>query len=233
METKTLSSKTIKSLSEDDRPREKMLLKGKEALSNAELLAILLGSGNKTMNAVELAQLIFEDSQNQIHQLARLSIDELTKFSGVGPAKAVTISAALELGRRRKAEQAEEVAVIKDSQSAYQILEPYLADLPIEEFWVLFLNQRNQVIRKKKLSIGGISATVVDQRLILKEALLNNASGFVLGHNHPSGNLNPSREDIHITNQLKESAQIMSMRLLDHIIISNTGYFSFLDEGLL
>lgn len=233
METKPLSSNNIKSLSEDDRPREKMLLKGKEALSNAELLAILLGSGNRKMNAVELAKLIFSDSKNQIHQLARLSIDELKSYSGVGTAKAVTISAALELGRRRKREQAQEIILIKDSKSAYQILEPYLADLSVEEFWVVFTNQRNQVIKKKKLSIGGISATYVDQRIILKEALLNNASGFILGHNHPSGNLKPSHTDIQITNQLKKSAQIMDMRLLDHLIVTNNGYFSFLDEGML
>lgn len=225
------SIKTIKSLSEDDRPREKMIRKGKEALSKTELLAILLGSGSKKMNAIELAQNLLASTKNSIHDLARLSLKELQQFDGIGPAKAVSISAALELGRRRKLEAANEIAVVRDSKSAYRIFEPHLSDLRNEEFWILHLNQKNKVLHKQRLSSGGITGTVVDIRIILKEAIMNGSTSILVAHNHPSGSLQPSKQDIRLTKKLKESAEIMDIRLLDHIIITQTEYTSLRDEG--
>lgn len=226
-------SKSIKSLNQDDRPREKMLLKGTHALSNAELIAILLGSGTKEFNAVELGQHILKQTNQSLHQLARYSIEELQQFPGIGPAKAVTIAAALELGRRRKLEANDQRQIVSDSQSAYQILEPHLSDLNVEEFWVLFLNRQNQIIKKQKVSSGGITGTVVDKRIILKEALLLNAVSMILAHNHPSGNLKPSQQDIQLTKEIVEAGDTMGIKVLDHIIITTTRYTSFADEGLL
>lgn len=223
--------KNIKSLSLDDRPREKMIAKGKESLSNAELLAILLGSGTTTMNAVELARHIFSSQQNEVNQLAKRSLKELMQFPGIGPAKAVTIAAALELGRRRIAEQSSTIKLIKDSQSAYHILSPHLADATEEYFYVLYLNQRNQVLSTKKVSHGGITGTVVDKRIILKEAILMQATAIILAHNHPSGNLSPSPQDIKITKELCEASKLVDIRVLDHLIITQTSYTSLKDSG--
>lgn len=225
------SIKTIKSLSEEDRPREKMIRKGKEALSKTELLAILLGSGTKKMNAIELAQNLLASTKNSVNDLAKLSLKELQQFSGIGPAKAVSISAALELGRRRKIESANEIPTVKDSETAYQILEPHLSDLRKEEFWILHLNQKNKVIHKQRLSTGGITGTVVDIRLILKEAIMMEATGILVAHNHPSGNLKPSNQDIKLTKKLKEAVDVMDIRLLDHIIITQSSYTSLKDSG--
>lgn len=226
-----LKSKTIKSLSEDDRPREKMLLKGKQSLSNSELLAILIGVGTTEHNAVELAQLVFQELENNVNELARLNLKELQQFKGIGPAKAVKIAAALELGRRRKTEEAKRVNIIRDSATAYQLLEPHLADLNKEEFWTIFLKQNNGIISMQKISSGGITGTVVDHRLILKEAILVEATGIILAHNHPSGNLSPSQQDISLTKKVNEAAKLLDIRLLDHIIVTQYNYTSLKDEG--
>ncbi len=221
----------IKNLSLDDRPREKALDKGTQALSNAELIAILLGSGNQKMNAVQLAQHILFTHSNQLNVLAKKSIQELMHFDGIGPAKAVSIAAALELGRRRKLETGMlQDQIVNDSRSAYEILSPNLSDLGHEEFWVLFLNNKNKVLRKQKISEGGMTGTVVDQRLIFKEAILNQATKLILAHNHPSGNLSPSTQDISLTNKMIESGKLMDIQVLDHLIITQTQYCSILDH---
>ncbi len=227
------ASHSILSLHQDDRPREKLLTKGTSALSNAELLAIILGSGNRQMNAIQLAQHILKSHQNSLLRLSRISVQEFMQFPGIGPAKAVSLVAALELSRRRKLEDQDSTEIIRDSQSAYHLLEPHLCDLIIEEFWVLFLNQQNKLIRSKKISQGGFTATYVDRRVIMKEALLLNAVAIVLAHNHPSGNRLPSDADIKLTKQIQEAGQLMGVRIIDHLIITNQNYTSFADDGLL
>jgi len=223
----------IKSLSADDRPREKMLNKGTAALSNAELLAILLGSGTRDLNAVQLAQLILRDNQDDLNLLAKKSPKEMTAYPGVGPAKAVTITAALELGRRRRANKNAQQAFVRDSHTAYELLSPHLADLLKEEFWVLYLNNQNKLILKKKISEGGIAGTVVDSRLIFKDALLHNATKMILAHNHPSGNLKPSKADISLTKKLIAAGETMDIRIVDHLIVTQDDYTSiFSFEGL-
>jgi len=223
----------IKAWAEDDRPREKLIAKGRHALSDAELLAILLTSGNKNETAVQLAQRILNDNQNSIHQLAKLQITDLKKFKGIGEVKAVTIAAALEIGRRRTEKIVEEKQKIISSKQAYDILKSKLTDLPYEEFWVIFMNRRNSVIRTECISRGGISGTVVDVRLILKPAIEYLASGIILSHNHPSGNLKPSHEDILLTKKVKEAAKLIDVSLQDHIIIGDGSYMSMADEGLM
>jgi DNA repair protein RadC len=224
---------TLKSLSEDDRPREKLATLGRQNLSDAELIAIILGSGNKNETAVQLAQRMLAENKNNINQLAKLSLAELKKFKGVGEAKAVTIAAAFELARRRTDTETTQKVKITSSAVAYQILQKRLSDLPHEEFWVLILNRANQVIKEENLSKGGISGTVVDIRLICKAAIENNASGIVIAHNHPSGQLTPSEQDKSITNKLKEALKTFEIPLLDHLIIGDQKYLSFADEGLL
>ncbi len=217
---------TIKSLSKDDRPREKLLSKGTQALSNAELLAILLGSGTKEMNALQLAQHILKDVNQDWNLLVRKSIKELTKYPGIGPAKAVNIASALEIGRRRSLQEGLKVSVIEDSKAAYQILSPLLSDLSVEEFWVLFLNQKNGLIHKQQMSIGGIAGTVVDIRVIFKEALIHQATKVILAHNHPSGNLNPSNADILLTKKMIEAGKTMDIQVVDHLIVTQNDYNS-------
>ena len=224
---------SIKAWAEDDRPREKLITKGRQALSDAELLAILLSSGNKNETAVQLAQRILNSNQNSINQLAKLQLNDLKKYKGVGEAKAVTIAAALEIGRRRTDEANEEKVKITSSKVAYDILKSKLSDLPHEEFWVLFLNRQNSVIKTECISRGGVSGTVVDVRLILKPAIEHLASGIILSHNHPSGNLKPSNEDIHLTKKVKEAAKLVDITLMDHLIIGEQSYFSFADEGII
>lgn len=224
---------TIKSWAEDDRPREKLITKGRQALSDAELLAILLASGSRDETAVQLAQRILKENKNSINELAKLQLSDLKKFKGVGEAKAVTIAAALEIGRRRTDEATEEKIKITSSKSAYSILKSKLTDLPHEEFWVLFMSRSNSVIKTECISKGGISGTVVDIRLILKPAIECLASAIILGHNHPSGNLKPSHEDINLTKKIKEAAKLMDISLQDHLIIGDQAYLSFADEGIL
>jgi DNA repair protein RadC len=223
----------IKSWSPEDRPREKLLLKGTSVLSDAELIAILLGSGTTTMSAVEVARKILQGVGNNLHDLARLSVKDLTKIKGIGEAKAITIIAALELGRRRKELEAEEKPRITGSKDAYELLKAHLLDIPHEAFWVVLLNRANRVIKKNQISLGGVSGTVADPKIIFKLALEELASGIILAHNHPSGNLTASQADIDLTKKLKEAGKLLEIQVLDHLIIAGQKYFSFADEGML
>jgi DNA repair protein RadC len=223
----------IKHWSLDDRPREKLLNKGQAALSDAELLAILIGSGNSDESAVDLCKRIFSTAENNLSKLGRMTIDQLLQFKGIGEAKAVTIVAAMELGRRRRGEEALDNGKITSSAMVFELLQPVIGELPHEEFWILYLNNSNKVIRKIQLSKGGITGTLVDVRLVLKNALAVGATGLVLAHNHPSGTLNPSEADRQLTEKLKVAGESLDIRVLDHLIITETSYFSFADEGIL
>ena len=223
---------TIREWAEEDRPREKMMMHGVSALSNAELLAILIGSGNGEESAVGLMRRLLGDYHNNLSELGKSSIEELCRYKGIGPAKAISILAASELGKRRKEEAAEREA-IKTSNDVYECFYPLMCDLPVEECWVLLLNQASKVIDKVRVSRGGLAATAVDVRCILREALLKRAVSMVLCHNHPSGNIRPSREDDRLTQQLRKSAEVMSLRLLDHVIVTDGNFYSYADEGKL
>ena len=224
---------TIKSWAEEDRPREKMLAKGKESLSNAELIAILIGSGNSNESAVDLSRRILRDNNDNLIELSKLSINDLLKYKGIGEAKAVTIAAALELGRRRRFSEALEKPCIRNSQLAYECFYAHLSDLNHEQFWIMLLNNANKVIKLEKIGVGGMAGTTADPKKIFKSALENNAASVMLGHNHPSGNVIPSNADKQITNNLVKAGQFLEIKILDHIIIGNDNYFSFADEGLL
>ena len=223
---------TIREWAEEDRPREKMMMHGVSALSNAELLAILIGSGNGEESAVELMRRLLGDYHNNLNELGKCSIEELCRYKGIGPAKAISILAASELGKRRK-EEAAELEAIKTSGDVYDCFYPLMCDLPVEECWVLLLNQASKVIDKVRVSRGGLAATTVDVRCILREALLKRAVSMVLCHNHPSGNIRPSREDDRLTEQLRKSAEVMNLRLLDHVIVTDGNFYSYADEGKL
>lgn len=223
----------IKCLAEDDRPREKLATLGRHSLSDAELIAIILASGNRTETAVQLAQRMLSDNANNINQLAKLSLNDLKKFKGVGEVKAITIAAAFELGRRRRDSESIEKPKITSSRIAYDLLNKRLSDLPHEEFWVLLLDRANQVMKEVHLSKGGISGTVVDVRLICRSAIENHASGVIIAHNHPSGQVLPSEQDRAITKKLKDALRLLDISLLDHLIIGDQKYCSFSDEGLL
>lgn len=224
---------TIKHLAEEDRPREKMMLKGRNALSNAELIAILIGSGNKNETAVDLAQRILSAYQNDLHKLGKIQIQDFMQFKGIGEAKAISIIAALELGRRRQITDVEIKKTIRNSVDLFEVFDPNLSDLNHEEFWVIYLNKANKIIHKEKLSSGGITGTVVDIKLLLKNAVQHLASSIALCHNHPSGNLVPSDADIQLTKKIKEAGKLFDIILLDHLIIGDKNYYSFQDEGLL
>jgi DNA repair protein RadC len=224
---------TITTWAEEDRPREKMLLKGRAALSDAELLAILLGSGSVGESAVDLARKILASVEHNLHELGKSSIKDLQKFRGMGEAKAITIAAALELGRRRQLSDLRERPRIQSSRDAFNTIAPLLSDLSHEEFWVLLLNRANEVIGRERLSTGGSSGTVVDIKVTLKAALDARASAFIAIHNHPSGNLQPSQADRQLTDKLRQAGALLELPLLDHLIISERGYFSFADEGVL
>ncbi len=224
---------TIKDWAEDDRPREKMLSKGIQALSNAELLAILIGSGTQNESALDLSKNILSSVNNNLNDLARLRIADLCKIKGIGNARAVTITAAIELGRRRNSEPTTERPRISTSKDVFSILGPLMGDLPHEEFRVLFLNRANIVIDSEKVSQGGITGTVTDIRIIMKLALEKSASSIIACHNHPSGNLKPSESDIQITQKIKDGAKLLDIGLLDHVIVSYNSFYSFADEGLL
>lgn len=215
----------------EDRPREKLINKGTSSLSDAELLGILISSGTKNKSAVDLGRELLAMVNNNLNNLGKLSVSDLRKLQGIGPARAVTISAALELGRRRKLAEAEEVTGIKCSKDVADIFQPLLSDLLHEEFWILFLNRSNRVIAKMRLSQGGISGTVTDVRIIMKKAVECLASGIIVCHNHPSGNLNPSESDTKITHKIRDAGNLMDIQLLDHIIISGKDYYSFADNG--
>jgi len=217
----------------EDRPREKLINKGTSSLSDAELLGILISSGTKDKSAVDLGRELLALVNNNLNSLGKLSINDLKKLNGIGPARAVTIAAALELGRRRKLAEVPEVPQIKCSKDVADIFQPILSDLSHEEFWILFLNRSNRVINRMKLSQGGISGTVTDVRLVMKKAIEYLASGIIVCHNHPSGNLNPSESDSKITQKIKEAGNMMDIQLLDHLIISDKDYYSFADNGLI
>ena len=223
----------ILSWAEEDRPREKLLLKGKSALSDAELIAILIGSGTKSMSAVDLAKMILCQVHYNLNELATLSVADLMKFKGIGEAKAISIVSALELGRRRKNAEHLIKPKITCSNHAYELLKPELLDQRQEEFWIILLNRANLVIKKIQVSSGGVSGTVADPKLIFKQAMENLASSIILAHNHPSGNLQPSDADMKLTKKLKECGAIVDIPVVDHIIFGNTGYISFADEGWL
>ncbi|MGV3461182.1 MAG: RadC family protein [Flavobacterium sp.] len=228
-ETQTFS---IKYWAEDDQPREKLMLKGKAALSDAELIAILIGSGSRNESAVELSKRILASTGNNLNALGKMSLKQLMEFKGIGEAKAITIAAAMELGRRRREEEGVDLKKITSSQAVFDIMQPIVGELPHEEFWVIYLNNSNKVIYKSQLSKGGITGTVVDVRIVFKTALEQNAVAIILCHNHPSGVLQASEQDKQITRQLKQAGQTMSINVLDHVIITEKGYLSFVDEGI-
>lgn len=223
----------IKDWADGDKPREKLLLKGKEALSDAELLAILLRSGTRTRSAVELGRDLLFKVDNNLIELSKLSVDDLMKFKGIGEAKALSIIAALELGMRRRATEMPVKKAITSSRDAFEILYPNMADSRYEEFWVLFLNRANRKISVMPVSEGGQSGTVADPKKIFKMALDQNAASIILCHNHPSGNLTPSDADIKLTRKMKEAGTFLELPVLDHLIIGDEKYYSFADEGLL
>jgi DNA repair protein RadC len=224
---------TIKSWALDDRPREKLLAKGKIALSDAELIAILIGSGNRQESAVALSKRILKEVNGNINELAKLSVKKLTVFKGIGDAKAISIITALELGKRRQLEAALEKPKIGSSKDVANLMQPILGDLEHEEFWVLFLNNSNKVVAKSQISKGGLTATIVDIRLVFKSALELASVGIIVCHNHPSGKLQPSGPDKQLTQKIKEAGTILDIKLLDHLIITEKAYFSFADENLL
>ena len=221
----------IKDWSEDDKPREKLMLKGKDSLSDAELLAILIGSGSRNESAVALSQRILATANN-LNALGKMSLSQLMKFKGIGEAKAISIVAALELGRRQRTEEILKLKKITSSKAVFDIMQPIIGELSHEEFWVLFLNNANKVISKSQLSKGGISGTVVDLRLVFKLALENGATALILCHNHPSGSLIPSDADKQITRKMKTAGEILDVKVLDHLIITESKYYSFVDEGI-
>ena len=219
--------------SEDDKPREKMMLKGKSALSDAELVAILIGSGSRNESAVALSKRILASVNNNLSSLGKHSLAQLMEFKGIGEAKAITIAAALELGRRRKEENPLELVKVTSSKVMYQEMYPIIGELAHEEFWVVYLNNANKIIFKAQLSKGGITGTIVDVRLVFKIALEQNAVAIVLAHNHPSGKLQASEADIQVTKRIKNAGLQLDISVLDHIIVTEHSYFSFADEGIL
>lgn len=222
---------TITQWAEEDRPREKMMLHGAAALSNAELLAILIGSGNTDESAVELMRKVLGNYHNNLNELGKASIEELCLYKGIGIAKAISILAALELGKRRKEESRKERLTILSSKDVYECLFTQMCDLPTEECWLLLLNQASRLIDKVRISSGGLTATAVDVRCVLREALMKRASAIVLCHNHPSGSVRPSREDDVLTQQVSKAAQYMNIRLIDHVILTDGKFYSYADEG--
>ena len=225
------TQRQIRTWNEDDRPREKMLSKGVSVLSNAELLAILLGSGTREVNALDLAKYLLADFDNDLFRLGREDVTGLLKYKGIGRAKAVAIVAAFELGRRRKASSAQKISEIRSSKAAYDIIHPVIGDLQHEEFWVIMLNNYNRVMGKYCFSKGGITGTVVDLRRVFKRAMEQNAIHVILAHNHPSGNPKPSAHDRTLTKKFLSAGEILDIRVLDHIIVAENQYYSFSDEG--
>lgn len=224
---------TIKSWAEDDRPREKLMLKGKASLSNAELIAILIGSGIKDHSAVDLAKNILTSVDNNLNNLSKLNVHDLCNFRGIGEAKAIAIITALEIGARRRSADALERNRISSSKDVFELMQPYIGDLDHEEFWVIYLSNANEVLQTSQQSKGGITGTVADIRPLFKKALQLNATAIIVSHNHPSGQLKPSHADRTLTKKIKDAGQIMDIKLLDHVIITQLDYFSFADEGII
>ena len=228
-----ISSIPIRNWSEDDRPREKLMLQGKATLSDAELLAIIIGSGSRNESAVGLSQRILTSTNNNLNALGKLSLQQLMQFKGIGEAKAISIAATMELGRRRRTEDVIERVKINSSQSIFEIMQPILGELPHEEFWIIYLNNSNKILFKCQLSKGGITGTVVDVRIAFKIALEHQATGMILCHNHPSGTLIASDADKQITRKMKIAGENLDIKILDHVIITEQSYFSFADDGIL
>lgn len=224
---------TIKSWALDDRPREKLLVKGKATLSDAELIAILIGSGNREETAVALSKRILKSVEGNINNLAKLSVKKLSSFKGIGEAKAIAIITALELGKRRQLEIALKKPKITSSKAVFNIMQPLIGDLEHEEFWVLFLNNSNKVLAKSQMSKGGLTATIVDIRVLFKQALEMASVAIIICHNHPSGKITPSNADKELTKKIKTAGLTLDIRLLDHLIITEKCYFSFADENQL
>ena len=231
--SKKSQSFSIKNWSQDDQPREKLRDKGRASLSDAELVAILIGSGNRDESAVDLCKRILASVDNNLSELGKLSIKQLMEFKGIGEAKAISIAAALELGRRRRGEEALEKKKITSSTTVFELMQPIIGDLPHEEFWIIYLNNSNKVLFKKQESKGGITGTLVDVRLVLKKALEVGATSIILAHNHPSGTLVPSHADQQLTQKLKNAAESIDIKVLDHLIVTEKAYFSFADDNLL
>lgn len=227
------SNLKIKDWALEDRPREKLIKKGVQSLSDAEIIALLIGSGSRNETAVELSKKILKSANNNLNELGKFNVDDLIKMKGIGEAKAITILAALELGKRRKISEIITKKKITQSKDIFELFQPILGDLPHEEFWVLYLNRSNRIIEKIKISQGGISGTVTDIKIILKQAVEKLASSIILCHNHPSGNRNPSKADDSITQKLKQGSELLDIQVLDHIIIADLEYFSYADEGKL
>lgn len=228
MKTDKLS---INQWAEEDRPREKMISKGIHTLSDAELLGILIGSGNRDESAVELMRRVLASCNNNLNELGKWTFSNFSPFKGLGPAKATTVMAALELGKRRNVQNIIERKQINQSRDIYELFHPVMCDLPQEEFWILLLNQSNKIIDKIRISTGGIDGTYADVRTILREALLQRATGLAICHNHPSGNPTPSRPDKQLTTAIGQGAKTMNIRLIDHVIVCDGNYYSFADEG--
>ncbi len=233
MNNENATSYGIRTWAEEDRPREKLLLKGKMALSNAELIAILIGSGSRKETAVDLSKRILKSVNNNLNQLGRCTVVDLMKFRGIGEAKAISIVAALEIGRRRQTETALEKPQVRSSRDVANYIQPILGDLTHEQFWVLYLNQANKIMNSECVSSGGIAGTVADIRILFKKAIENLACSIIVAHNHPSGNLNPSQADIQLTKKLTEAGKILDIPVLDHLIIAEKNYYSFADEGMM
>lgn len=224
---------TIKNWNEDDRPREKLIIKGKIALSDAELVAILIGSGSRDESAVQLSQRILASINNNLKELGRLTLKDLIKFKGIGDAKAISIITALELGRRRALEAALEKPKITNSRSVFDVMQPIIGELEHEEFWIIYLNNANKIQLKTQLSKGGITGTLVDTRLVFKRAIELSSTGIILCHNHPSGTLKPSSSDINITKKIQQGGEVLDVKVLDHLIVTEKDFFSFADENML
>jgi DNA repair protein RadC len=224
---------SIKSWAEEDRPREKLSTQGRRALTDAELIAILIGSGSRTESAVELSKRILHYYDNDLNKLAKASISELSNFRGIGEAKAISIIAALEIGRRRNDTESKAIETVLSSRDGYNLMRRHLVDLNHEEFWIILLGRSSKVLGKELISKGGLAGTVADPKIIFHTALQHQASGIILVHNHPSGNLKPSQQDISLTKNLVASGKMLDIQILDHLIIGDKGFFSFGDEGLL
>lgn len=233
MNSLPLKSSRVSDWHPDDRPREKLISKGPGSLSEAELMAILLGSGNIRNSALDLARMLLMKASNNLNLLGKMTVQELMMLHGIGTVKAVTIVAAMELGRRRSASHAPERPGISSSHDAFELLQSELSDLAYEEFWVLLLNRANRLIGKKKISAGGVSGTVADPKLIYRSALESLASGIIVAHNHPSGSLIASKQDIELTHKLIQAGKMLDIQMLDHLIIAGNKYFSFADEGMI
>jgi DNA repair protein RadC len=225
--------RNIKSWALEDRPREKMIQRGKESLTDAELLGILIGIGTRELSAVDLAKQILNSVEGDLNKLSKLSLKAITKFKGMGPAKAVTVMAALELARRKQDAEPQQKAILSHSSAAYKYLKPFLTGLQQEEFWILLLTRKSELIKHLQISIGGVTSTIADPKIIYKHALEHLATGIIVCHNHPSGNKNPSEADKTLTNRLQAAAELLDISFMDHIIFTDNGYYSFRDEGLL